>query len=158
MIILNTTQLNWSAEAYLNNGVVYHKNPNYIFLREMYEDTGISLTALYFIYAYDLGSVPSVKKVFEAGEWSVSTKSLGNRVIKYAEELKEFMPFSLKTRFLHGFGKAVSKQGYDQKHIIHPAKRFPNHIHGFDTPMQHVEMLNKLYNHCCEEEEQIYLS
>ena len=158
MIILNTTQSNWSAEAYLNNGVVFHRNPEYVFLREVYEDTEISLTALYHIYAYDLGSIPRAKKVFESGDWMASTKSLGNKVIKYSEELAEFMPFSHKARFLQGFVKAVSKKGYSQKHMIAQAKRFPNHVHSFDTPSEHNAMLNKLYNHCCEEETQTYLS
>jgi len=158
MIILNTTQSNWSAEAYLNNGVVHHKNPDYIFLREIYEDTEISLTALYHIYAYDLGSITRAKKVFESGEWRASSKALGNRVIKYSEELTEFMPFSYKARFLQGFVKAVNKKGYNQEHMIAQAKRFPNHIHSFDTPTEHNAMINKLYNHCCEEETQTYLS
>ena len=158
MIILNTTQSNWNAEAYLNNGVVFHKNPNYIFLREVYEDTEISLTALYHIYAYDLGSISSAKKIFEAGEWKASTKPLGNKVLKYAEELVQFMPFSHKARFIQGFVRAVNKDGYDQKHMITQAKRFPNHIHSFDTPTEHNAMLNKLYNHRCEEETQTYLS
>ena len=84
MIILNTTQNNWNAEAYLNNGVVVHKNQDMKFLEEVWEDTGLSLTALYEIYSYDL-SVTKAKDSFENGTWTASTKTLGNRLIKYAE-------------------------------------------------------------------------
>ncbi len=54
MIILNTTQMNWNLEAYLNNGIVYHKNKDYTALRQVWEDTGLNLGALYEIFTYDM--------------------------------------------------------------------------------------------------------
>ena len=156
MIILNTTQHNWSAEAYLNNGIVVHKNEDMMFLQTVYEDTGLSLSALYQIYANDLSSTKS-QDSFERGIWQHTTKGIGNRVLKYAEELNEYMPFSRKARFLLGFVKCVSKVVYNQKHMITQAKRFPKHIHSVDTPPEYRKMLNFLYNHCCVDEEQLYL-
>ena len=156
MIILNTTQYSWNAEAYLNNGIVFHGNEDMVFLNTVYEDTGLSLTALYEIYSYDL-SAARVKDSFEKGTWRHSTKNLGNRVIKYADELNEYMPFSRKARFLLGFVSCVNKTGYSQKHMVSQCKRFPSHIHNVDSPPEHRKMLNFLYNHCCVDEEQLYL-
>ena len=66
MIILNTTQYNWKAEAYLNNGIVVHKNKEMEYLETVWEDTGLSLTALYEIYSHDL-SAAKAKDNFERG-------------------------------------------------------------------------------------------
>tara|TARA_Y100001938_G_C7993490_1_gene380778 strand:+ start:69 stop:866 length:798 start_codon:yes stop_codon:yes gene_type:complete len=157
MIILNTSQHNWNAEAYLNNGIEVHNNMDMRFLETVYEDTGLSLTALYQIYANDL-SAAKAQDSFEKGTWVASTKSLGNRVIKYAEELNDCMPFSLKARFLQGFVVCVNKSGYSNKQMLSQAKRFPAHIHTCDTPTEYKNMLNHLYNHCCVEEDQLYLA
>ncbi len=156
MIILNTTQYSWNVEAYLNNGIVVHKNKDMMYLQTIYEDTGLSLTALYEIFAHDL-SATRAKDSFEKGTWQHSTKSLGTKVLRYAEQLNEYMPFSYKARFLQGFVVCVSKPGYDNKHMIAQAKKFPNHIHSVDTPPDYKKMLNFLYNHCCVDEEQLYL-
>ena len=156
MIVLNTTQQNWSTEAYLNNGIVYHKNQDYVFLRELHEEIGVSLTALYHIFNYDSYKAKS-KQVFELGTWKATTKPLGTRVLKYAEELHKYMPFSYKSRFLEGYVKCVSKKSYDHKHMMEQVKKFPNHIHDGDRPGQHAEMINKVYNHRCLEEKQTYL-
>ena len=157
MIILNTTQHNWNAEAYLNNGVVIYKNPDMIYLQTVYEDTGLSLTALYQIFANDL-SLARVENSFHKGIWKHSTKNLGNKVLKYAEELNEHMPFSLKARFLLGFVKCVCRTGFSQKHLINQCKRFPAHIHSVDSPTEYRKMLNFLYNHRCVDEEQLYIA
>ena len=157
MIILNTTQNNWSAEAYLNNGIEVHNNKDMKFLEEVWEDTGLSLTALYEIYSYDLSTIKA-KDSFESGIWTASTKSLGNRVVKYAEELHKYMPFSLKARFLQGFVVCVNKTHYSQKHMMHQARRYPNHIHAVDAPTEYRKMLNFLYNHRCIEEDQLYIA
>lgn len=157
MIILNTTQHNWNAEAYLNNGITVHNNEDMKYLETVWEDTGLSLTALYQIYANDLSSVKA-EDSFNKGTWSHSTKDLGNRVIKYADDLNEYMPFSHKARFLLGFVKCVSRTGYSQKHMISQCKRFPAHIHSVDTPPEYRKMLNHLYNHCCVEEEQLWIA
>jgi len=157
MIILNTTQYNWNAEAYLNNGIVIHKNKDMQFLESVWDDTGLSLTALYEIYSHNLSSAKA-KDSFEKGTWIASTKDLGNRVIKYAEELHKYMSFSLKARFLQGFVICVAKPRYNQKQMIAQAKRFPNHIHAVDTPNEYRDMLNFLYNHLIVEEDQLYIA
>lgn len=157
MIILNTTQVNWNAQAYLNNGIVVHNNSDMKFLEEVWEETGLSLSALYEIYSYDLSSAKA-KESFENGTWTASTKSLGNRVVKYSEELNKYMPFSLKARFLQGFVVCVNKSKYNQKHMLSQAKRYPNHIHAVDSPPDYRKMLNFLYNHRREEEEQLYIA
>jgi len=156
MIILNTTQYNWRAEAYLNNGIVVHNNDDMRYLETIYEDTGLSLTALYEIYAHDI-STSKAKDSFEKGTWRHSTKSLGNRVLKYADQLNKYMPFSRKARFIQGFVVCVNKAGYSQQHMISQAKRFPAHIHAVDSPPEYRKMLNHLYNHCSVEEDQLYI-
>ena len=62
MIILNTTQINWSLENYLNNGIVYHKNPDYVFLRELWEDTAVPLGALYELFSFNI--TPLKRKIY----------------------------------------------------------------------------------------------
>ena len=163
MIILNTTQVNWSPDAYLNNGVVYHKNKDYIFLREVYEDTGISLVALYPIYSYDINTTEA-KRRFENGEWRASTKTLGNTVIRYAEEINKYVPFSMHANFIKGFVKCVSNDSkdavnkkFDLQHLITQLKRFPNHIHDGDKYTQHADMINNIYNRLAKAEEKQWL-
>ena len=156
MIILNTTQVNWSPEAYMNNGIIYHKNKDYLFLSEMYEDTGVSLIALYHIYSYDM-SLPEAKRRFEQGQWKATTKNLGNKVLRFAEEINELVPFSLNANFIRGFVKCVNNDAFNQQHLVRQLKRFPNHIHDGDKPNQHAEMINKIYNHKALAEEKVYL-
>ena len=157
MIILNTTQINWNIESFLNNGIVFHKNKNYVELREIWEDTGINLGALYEIYSFDLSRVQA-KSNFEQGTWEMSTKSLGNKIVRYAEDINQYVEFSYKTNFIRGFAICVSKKGFKIKHLISQLKKFPNHIYDAgDSPKTSINMLNKIYNHCCLEEEQVFL-
>ena len=157
MIILNTTQINWNIEAYLNNGIVYHKNKNYVELREIWEDTGLNLGALYELYSHDL-TAPQSKKSFEAGTWQITTKPLGNKVIKYIEIINPYISFSYKTNFVRAFVKTVKNKQFDINHLIKQLKKFPHHIHDSgDRISGHKKMINKIYNHCCIEEEQVYL-
>jgi hypothetical protein len=159
MKLLNINQNTWKPLAYLNNGIVYHKNPDYVFLREMMEDTGITLIALYKLFAFDNNDTLN-KKNFEAGVWKATTKPLGHETIRYAEELVEqtSMNFALKSDFLRGFVRCVARKTYNQEHMIKQAKRFPNHIHICKNPNQYVEMMNKLYNWKALETEQEYLA
>ena len=157
MVVLNTTQHNWSTEAYLNNGIDYHNNADMVFLRTIWEDEGLSLSALYEIYAYDIGATQA-KARFEAGTWTASTKNLGNKVLKYAEELNTLMSFSCNAKFLTGFVKCVSKPAYDQQHMMLQAKRYRTHIHECASPTEYRKMLNHLYNHRCVDELQLVLT
>tara|TARA_Y100001938_G_C8094908_1_gene437452 strand:- start:3228 stop:4022 length:795 start_codon:yes stop_codon:yes gene_type:complete len=158
MIILNTTQVNWNPEAFLNNGIVYHKNKDYIYLREIWEDSGINIAALYEIYSDDLTKAKA-KHNFEKGEWKITTKTLGNKVINYVEEINKYVNFSYKTNFIRGFVTAVSKKGFKIEHLIKQLKKYPNHIHDSgDKISGHLNMINKIYNHCCLEEDQCVLT
>ena len=157
MIALDTTQHNWKPIGYLNNGIVYHGNKDYITVREVCEDYGLAVNAVYNLYSCDR-SFASNKVLFEKGNWSISTKSLGNKTIKYADEISKYMSFSMSSNFLHGFVKCVAKKDYNQKQMIEQCKRFPNKIHGCHNPSEFREMINKLYNHCVIDEEQVYLA
>ena len=157
MIILNTTQLNWNIEAFLNNGIVYHKSKDYVELRQIWEDTAINLGALREIYCNDT-SPSRVKELFDTGEWVMTTKPLANKTIRYIGDINPYIPFSYKTNFIRAFIKCVNKKGFKIEQLISQCKKFPNHIHDFgDSPIKHMEMINKLYNHCALEEEQVYL-
>ena len=160
-LVVDVTPKNWKPKDYLNNGVVYHQNKDYIFLRDVHQETGIGIAALYMMYSFNVG-IAKAKKQFELGEWQVTTKSLGNRVIKYSKQLanqskKGCMPFAQSVNFLRGFAECVNKKGYNQEQMLKQANRFPNHIHDNDKPNQHRSMLNNLYNHCVLEEEELYL-
>ena len=157
MIALDTTQHNWKPIDYLNNGIVYHKNEDYITVREVMEDYGLAVNAVYNLYSCDR-SVSVNKGLFEKGKWTISTKGIGNKTIKYADELNKYMLFSMSSNFLHGFVKCVKKKGYNQKQMIEQCKKFPHHIHDCHNPSDFVFMLNKLYNHCVIDEEQTYLA
>tara|TARA_R100001594_G_scaffold130337_2_gene169391 strand:+ start:1940 stop:2746 length:807 start_codon:yes stop_codon:yes gene_type:complete len=157
MIALDTTQHNWKPIDYLNNGIVYHKNEDYIIVREVMEDYGLAVNAVYNLYSCDR-SVAVNKGLFEKGRWTISTKGIGNKTIKYADELNKYMLFSMSSNFLHGFVKCVKKSGYNQKQMIDQCKRFPHHIHDCHNPSDFVSMLNRLYNHCVIDEEQTYLA
>ena len=117
----------------------------------------VILIALYPIFSNDLTSTEA-KRRFERGIWLMSTKFLGNRVISYAQDLNEYMPFSCNANFLRGFVKCIDKMGFDFEHLLRQVKKFPNHIHDGDKPNQHAEMINKIYNHCALEEDQVYLA
>lgn len=156
MELINTTSNLWKPIDYLNNGIIFHKNKDYMFLNEVMEDTGITVIALYKLFAFDQKDSVN-KETFEQGSWKSTTKSLGMKTIKYATELNEHIDFSMSSDFLRGFIKCVNKNGYSQKHMIAQLKRFDNHIHVCKNPSQYVEMINKIYNHCCIDEEQVYL-
>jgi len=158
MKLLNICQHKWKPIDYLNNGITHHKNKDYVFLREMMEDTGITIIALYTIFAFD--SSPKNKEMFENGTWSITTEMLGNKTMRYAEELAEktCMYFALKSCFLRGFVRCVARENYSQEHMIKQAKKFPHHIHVCKNPNQYVEMMNKVYNWKALETEQEYLA
>jgi hypothetical protein len=157
MITLNTTQINWSVEAYLNNGIVYHKNQDYIALRQIWEDIGLNLGVLYEIFSNDM-TKSKAKSLFEKGEWAMTTKQLGNKTIKYAEEINQYISFSKKTNFVRAFVHCVSKKGFKIQQLISQCKKYPHKIYDSgDIISGHKDMINKLYNNCCLEEEQVYL-
>ena len=157
MVILNTTMINWKPKDFLNFGITYHKNEDYVLLSEIWEETGISLIALYLMYANDKEGAET-KRRFERGIWAISTKSLGDRVIRYAQDLNKYMPFSCNANFLRGFIKCVNKEGFDFEQLLRQVKKYPHHIHDGDKPNQHAEMINKLYNYRALEEDQVYLA
>ncbi len=162
MIQMNAseTRQNWRPEDYLNNGVVYHKSDDYIKLSCIYEETGIALAALIEIFAYDQQQTKR-KNDFQLGEWRMSTKDLGNRVLIYSKELLDtgYLPFAQNANFLRGFVKCVSRKRYCQKHMLNQVTACgkTNLIHDGDKPNQHADMLNKVYNHKCLEEDQVYI-
>ena len=145
MIILNTTQINWSPEAYLNNGITYHKNPDYTFLSEVNEDTGISVSVLYEIYAYDISNMEA-KYLFQRGVWKATTKDLGNKIIELADKVEKWIPFSHNVNFLKGFAMCVSNPYFDEEQLITQLKRFKRKVHDCDRPRQHAGMINEIYN------------
>ena len=53
MILLNILPKNWKPADYLNNGVVYHNNKDYLFLRDIHEETKIGIVALYSMYSME---------------------------------------------------------------------------------------------------------
>ena len=156
MIILNTTQVNWSPMAYLNNGITYHKNPDYTFLSEMNEDTGISVALLYEIYAYDIPR-HEAKYRFERGVWQKTTEELGNKIINLADKVEKWVPFSRNVNFLKGFSMCVSNPLFDEEQLITQLKRFKRKIHDCDKPRQHADMINTIYNHMVQPEQKQYL-
>ena len=163
MIQMNTSQTrqNWRPEDYLNNGIVYHKVDDYIKLKCILNDTGIALAALIEIFANDRPFAVR-KNAFENGEWRMSTKDLGNRVLIYSQELLDtgYLPFAQNANFLRGYSKyCVSKEKYCQKHMLKQISvcKKTNLIHDNDKPGQHADMLNKVYNHNCKEEDQVYI-
>ena len=157
IVWMNTTQFNWKPIAYLNAGIEYHRNPDYVFLSEMMEDTGISIITLYQMFAYDI-SDPVNKKLFESGQWKATTKELGHETIRYAEELKPYFSFAMKSDFLRGFVRCVNRKGYSQEIMLKRARKHPQHIiGGLKNPSSYVAMLNKLYNYRALESEQEYL-
>ena len=156
MIILNTTQINWSPEAYLNNGITYHKNPDYNFLSEVNEDTGISVSVLYEIYAYDIPR-NEAKYRFERGAWQATTKDLGNKIVKITEDIEKWIPFSRNVNFIRGFVMCASNPMFDKEQLITQLKRFKRKVHDCDKPRQHADMINTIYNHMVQPEQKQYL-
>ena len=157
MVTLNTTMINWKPKDFLNFGIVYYKNKDYIALNEIWEETGISLIALYEVYSAT-GTGKERKRQFEQGIWRMTTKELGNRTIKYALALKKHIPFSTNANFLRGFATCVNKQGFNFQTLLEQVERYPSQVHPGDMPSQHAEMINKVYNHRALEEDQVYLA
>jgi len=159
MIILNTTQRNWKLEAYLNNGIVYHKNPDYTVLNEIYKgnDNSASLGVLYEIYSHDT-KASKRKELFERGVYKITSKPIGDKTLRCAAEINKYVPFSYKSNFLRALVKCVSKKGFKRSHLINQLKKYPAHIvDSGDSSALTLNMLNKVYNNCCLEEEQLYL-
>ena len=157
MIILNTTQQNWSKQAYLNNGIDYHLNNDYIKLKDIWKEVGLGLGILTEIYMHDY-SIKVVKGKFEDGTWSMTTEDLGNRVIRYVEKMNKYVPFSERGHFIRGFVCCVAKKGFNFEHLMNQLKKYPNKIvDPGDNERLARESINKIYNYRCLEEEQVYL-
>ena len=50
MVALNTTMFNWKPKDFLNFGIKFHKNEDYILLEKVWKETELSLVALYEIF------------------------------------------------------------------------------------------------------------
>ena len=158
MIILNTTQQNWSKEAYLNNGIEHHENDNYIKLKEIWRETGLSLSTLTEVYSHNYSKDP-VKKMFEEGSWSMTTEALGNRVVRYVDKMGKYVPFAHKNHFIRGFSCCVAKKGFNFEHFLSQVKKYPKKVvDPGDNDKRARDFVNLIYNHCCLEEEQVYLA
>tara|TARA_Y100001938_G_C8072478_1_gene423973 strand:+ start:666 stop:1493 length:828 start_codon:yes stop_codon:yes gene_type:complete len=159
MVALNTTQINWDILAFLENGIKHHKNPDYSYLHDIYEETGMNLGALYEIFSFDISS-KEAKKLFERGIWKITTKDLAMKIICYTEDINKYIPFSRKTNFIRGFAKCVNNKGFDINHLKDQLKRFHKSSHIYDAGDSytgHQEMINKVYNRLCDNEKTVYL-
>lgn len=157
MIWTNITPQKWKPEDYLNNGVVYHKLKDYIKLNDLWEETSFPIPALYELYSYD--SSRNRKTMFETGEWRITTEGLGNRVVRHAEDLSEFMSFYNKTNFLKALVSAVSTGNYSEQHMLQQAKRYKSKIYDSGDGLQgHKDMLHNLYNWKALDEERLVLN
>ncbi len=157
MMIMNSTGFNWGLQNYLNNGIVYAKNPDYILLSELWEDTGIPLCSLIELFSHKEISRKR-KSLFERGAWKITTGDFALKVINYVEKINKYMTFSYKTNFIRGFAKCVEHDDFDINHFITQLKRFPNHIHDSgDKVTGHRAVVHKIYNNCTLSENQITL-
>ena len=103
-------------------------------------------------------SVASVRRKFEDGIWSMTTESLGNRVIRYVEKMNKYAPFSVRGHFMRGFVCCVAKKGFNFEHLMDQLKKYPKKIvDPGDNERLAREAINTIYNYRCLEEEQVYL-
>ena len=159
LIILNTSQKSWTPVNFLNNWVQVSGDPNYIALQEVYNHYKVSINTLIKIYNYKTPQTHN-ESMFKSGEWEMSSKYLGDKVLIYASELEEKtkFTFAMNSRFLDGFVECVSKKGYDQDRMIKQAKKYPNDINHLDKPKDHALQVHKIFNKGKIEEELVVLA
>ena len=161
MVALNTTMFNWKPKDFLNFGISFHNNPDYILLDKIYRETGLSLVALYEIFSFNK-AFNKRKNLFERGLWKMTTQELGMKTIEYATILKQVAPreflFSENANFLRGFAVCVKKKSFDFEHLLSQVKRYKTMIHDGDKPRQHAKMINEIYNLNTHEDKQAYLA
>ena len=161
MIALNTTMFNWKPKDFLNYGIMFHKNSDYILLDKIWKETGFSLVALYEILSFDI-TFNKRKDIFERGIWQITTKELGLRTIEHANILKENLPgefdFADNANFLRGFAICVQKKAFNFDHLLAQATRYKARIHNGDVPSEHARMINEIYNLNTHENKQVFLA
>ena len=161
MIALNTTMWNWKPKDFLNFGITFCNNPDYVFLDKIYQESELSLVALYEIFSFDMKSHER-KKSFERGTWEITTHNVGMKTIEYANILKQALPrefkFANNANFLRGFAICVKKKAFDFDHLLAKVSKYKSMVHDGDKPSQHAQMINEIYNLNTHEDKQAYLA
>ena len=162
MVALNTTMFNWKPKDFLNFGIEFHKNEDYILLDKIWKETNLSLVALYEIFSFDIIGANNRKAAFENGTWKMTTKELAFKTLEHAEILKQSLPrefaFADNANFLRGFAICVQKKAFDFNHLLAQVDRYKARIHNGDVPTEHARMINEIYNLNTHEKSQVYLA
>tara|TARA_B110000467_G_C18338984_1_gene501401 strand:+ start:3978 stop:4781 length:804 start_codon:yes stop_codon:yes gene_type:complete len=157
---LNIYQFKWRPIDYLNNGIEYHKNQNYVFLEEVMIDNEFkSPIALYEIFAIDT-PLNTLKLLFENGQWKATTKDVGFKTLECAEKLFEHagLSYALSSDFMRGLAHCVNKPRFDADHLLKQVKKFKHHMHICKNPSGYRESLNNIYNRHTVSDEQVVLT
>lgn len=134
--ILNVNSRNWKMEDFMNTHAK-GGNQNYIRFKEFYEKAGFNVTIAELIIYGNRGGSRTLD-AFRSGQLKVDEGQIARAYSKARkiDEFKDFHPLGYKSRnFVLAILSLLNIKGYDQGHMIHQLKKYP------DTMLMHAKSL-----------------
>jgi hypothetical protein len=145
VVELNTVSKNWQladfAHYYSLSGNEEQKAA-YSKIMEYAEKTDLNYTTLVAIFGHP--TVASYKK----GNFRITSEVFAKKFIQYLKDIKPYIPFSSKSRFVSGYLTLATNPKYDHKRML--AKLRQKHkqtIEGKSNPTEYGKLMQTIYNY-----------
>ena len=134
----------WSLEDFLHYGVEL-KNPDYVYLNDVKEDTNLPLTALIILFGGRYAN-----KLFKDMEWKAISKGTGWEIVECLRDFgKRNVPLWKSSRFIWGFSYIYNSESaeYDHKRMLRHIDKASMKLTKQASPNDYARNIQELYNH-----------
>lgn len=148
IVEMNTIQVNWTMDNFVDFFTV-HKNPEinkaYNLLKKKREQyphlTYSSLSKIY-------GKPSSTGEAFKQGRWRIIDVEKGDLMVKWLDDLAEYLPYAHSARFIHAYRDVANHDEYSHKRMLSKLGSKHNiEILTSSNPKNYGIMLTKIYNY-----------
>ena len=135
----------WGLDDFLHYGVET-KNPDYIYLNKVKEETSLPLTALILMF----GDNAYGNKLFKSMNWKAISKSTGWEIIQCLRDFgSRNIPLWKSARFIWGFCLVYNSMAgeYDHKRMLRHIDKASMKLTKQASPNDYARNIQELYNH-----------
>ena len=143
MVLVNNKSRNWRLDDYLKWGVTDGID-DYCFLKKVYKEEKIPLTALVMMYGGFYAN-----KSFKELNWKALTVKRGNDILRYVKDFEKIYNIeqSRHARFIWGLGIAVDTGLYDHERMMRQLSKCSKLLTKQANPKGYTENIQDVYNY-----------
>lgn len=154
IIDLNTSQLKWTSENYINHYANKDHNPNYVRLQRMCKDYGLpATTILYMAKGFIQGGFQS--KAIREGrlKFTLEEELKANSIFRHTEKIAKSLRQKQTSRFCAALVKVSEYKGFKWEVMESKAESHPTVGYKCRTAEEFEKMFKDLYNYHTKKEE-----